>query len=154
MVAGGLNLSQAMAEAGPIDEHEFFELPRIAGHGAALSDRISPRRPGTGGNARFHVRFGSPAVRGQKICFSCFTVNNESAPNGMCTRVAAVKGRCPRPLDDGGLKLNQTTLVESISISEPRLAISRTLIEAKPSRSLRIIPKFYAKGSELIPNQI
>ena len=24
-------------------------------------------------------------------------------PNGIRTRVAAVKGRCPRPLDDGGL---------------------------------------------------
>ncbi len=26
-------------------------------------------------------------------------------PNGIRTRVAAVKGRCPRPLDDGGAHL-------------------------------------------------
>jgi hypothetical protein len=25
------------------------------------------------------------------------------APNGIRTRAAALKGRCPRPLDDGGL---------------------------------------------------
>src|SRR5690625_5239155 len=28
-----------------------------------------------------------------------------STPNGIRTRAAAVKGRCPRPLDDGGLSL-------------------------------------------------
>ena len=27
-----------------------------------------------------------------------------SAPNGIRTRAAALKGRCPRPLDDGGLR--------------------------------------------------
>ena len=29
-------------------------------------------------------------------------------PNGIRTRAAAVKGRCPRPLDDGGLSLLAT----------------------------------------------
>ncbi len=29
--------------------------------------------------------------------------NKNSTPNGIRTRAAAVKGRCPRPLDDGGL---------------------------------------------------
>src|SRR5699024_4015925 len=28
---------------------------------------------------------------------------NDRTPNGPRTRAAAVKGRCPRPLDDGGL---------------------------------------------------
>jgi hypothetical protein len=28
--------------------------------------------------------------------------NERSTPNGIRTRAAAVKGRCPRPLDDGG----------------------------------------------------
>ena len=31
-------------------------------------------------------------------------------PNGSRTRVAAVKGRCPWPLDDGDIKLNMAVL--------------------------------------------
>src|SRR5690349_10903815 len=34
---------------------------------------------------------------------------NESDPNGTRTRVTGVKGRCPRPLDDGASAYNQPT---------------------------------------------
>lgn len=34
-----------------------------------------------------------------------------STPNGIRTRAAAVKGRCPRPLDDGGLVLSDDRLL-------------------------------------------
>ena len=32
----------------------------------------------------------------------CSPPGQQSAPNGIRTRAAALKGRCPRPLDDGG----------------------------------------------------
>lgn len=32
-----------------------------------------------------------------------FHLSADRTPNGIRTRAVAVKGRCPRPLDDGGL---------------------------------------------------
>ena len=39
------------------------------------------------------------------LLFNCKTFTAVlRAPNGIRTRVTAVKGRCPRPLDDGDVK--------------------------------------------------
>ena len=48
-------------------------------------------------------------------------------PNGIRTRAAAVKGRCPRPLDDGGLLARISTTVDAreTSIKVTRWRIKR-----------------------------
>ncbi len=37
-------------------------------------------------------------ITDQRMCW------NDGVPNGIRTRVAALKGQCPRPLDDGDLR--------------------------------------------------
>ena len=46
-----------------------------------------------------------------RINFFLFKENKDGVPKGIRTPVTAVKGRCPRPLDDGdNFTLNLTTL--------------------------------------------
>ena len=53
------------------------------------------------------LKFVHPHFRGNKHLVTHFRIRKSrdfflpSAPNGVRTRVTAVKGRCPRPLDDG-----------------------------------------------------
>ena len=42
------------------------------------------------------------AIPGERYYFSSQSVRDLYTPKGIRTPVASVKGRCPRPLDDGG----------------------------------------------------
>ncbi len=59
----------------------------------------------------------NPAALRGPISFSVIEIRierYESDPNGTRTRVAGVKGRSPRPLDDGADAGNATTLPERL----------------------------------------
>ena len=50
----------------------------------------------------------------------------ESTPNGIRTRAAAVKGRCPRPLDDGGWTVPTLVAGELLRFDEfPQRTVGR-----------------------------
>src|SRR5947209_4301898 len=50
--------------------------------------------------------------------------NGRSDPDGIRTRVASVKGMCPRPLDDGATAIRSTSAsYEAPSVSVKRLTI-------------------------------
>ncbi len=49
---------------------------------------------------------------------------SRSTPNGIRTRVSALKGRCPRPLDDGGTGGRATLPVNVRSICGPRIYVN------------------------------
>ncbi len=51
----------------------------------------------------FHLRDFTPILPHLDCCFLQVVVLS-GVPNEIRTRVAAVKGRCPRPLDDGDRK--------------------------------------------------
>jgi hypothetical protein len=55
-----------------------------------------PSRECSSGTQTGHGLLGNPYLSEALNC------GETSAPNGIRTRAAALKGRCPRPLDDGG----------------------------------------------------
>jgi hypothetical protein len=65
----------------------WMDRPQVASAVTTMLD------PGGGGAGRRAWLPGRGTLTGE----------NSGAPNGIRTRVAALKGRCPRPLDDGGV---------------------------------------------------
>lgn len=59
-------------------------------------------------------------------------VTDAGVPNGIRTRVAAVKGRCPRPLDDGDRATRRRG--DTVTNSSPRHRVS-------PSPRLRLVTR-------------
>ena len=53
-----------------------------------------------------------------------FTLITLDTPKGIRIPVASVKGRCPRPLDDGGLFFRTFISVESVPVSVKSLGIT------------------------------
>ena len=81
----------------------FFDRQRVSGPKRAVEKTQRPVGRLTG-----------PHPRGRR------TRRGERAPNGIRTRAAALKGRCPRPLDDRGV----------CAVTEPRYAPAHTTGEA------------------------
>jgi hypothetical protein len=74
-----------------------------AAHGPPTSSETALTCEGTGRTWRWRI----PPKAGldlQNLSEIALTCGNSGAPNGIRTRAAALKGRCPRPLDDGGSK--------------------------------------------------
>ena len=63
---------------------------------------------------------------------------SKSDPNGIRTRVTAVKGRCPRPLDDR---------VRKRAISEARRSVASYL--GRINRSVRLLARGYKRAEKL-----
>src|SRR5882762_3570019 len=55
-------------------------------------------------------------------------------PNGIRTRVAAVKGRCPRPLDDGDVRLRMR-LICFVALGRPPRRTHLYACVGRPSRA-------------------
>lgn len=68
---------------------------------------LEPATSAVTGRRANQLRYGAlQQVRPIHLCRS--HTRPAGTPNGIRTRVAAVKGRCPRPLDDGGLRGRRT----------------------------------------------
>mgnify|MGYP006991987015 CR=1 FL=1 len=52
---------------------------------------------------RIRSQTKKPTAIGELVCTN--EVGMDGTSDGIRTRVAAVKGRCPRPLDHGGIKM-------------------------------------------------
>ncbi len=81
-----------------------------------------------------------------RICLKCLKAFG--VPDGIRTRVTAVKGRCPGPLDDG-----DASQVEQISLNTPP---SRLALEASCVKTLRAnvrIPNLYVSALPLHTRQ-
>ena len=71
-------------------------------HRPATPTGLEPATSAVTGRRANQLRYGAlQQVRPIELCRS--RARPAGTPNGIRTRVAAVKGRCPRPLDDGGL---------------------------------------------------
>ena len=52
---------------------------------------------------------------------NCLTKNNGGIPKGIRTPVTAVKGRCPRPLDDRDTLIPNRTLNDNVTVKSSSL---------------------------------
>ncbi len=65
------------------------------------------------------VASGANNGKARTLRHGLFAALNSGVPKGIRTPVTAVKGRCPRPLDDGDAKLATIVLVELGGIEPP-----------------------------------
>ena len=84
-------------------------------HRPATPTGLEPATSAVTGRRANQLRYGA-LQQVRPIELLCFHDCGSRTPNGIRTRVAAVKGRCPRPLDDGGL-LGRRTGVRRREIS-------------------------------------
>ena len=72
---------------------------QIAGFGLRLTFRVAALQRRT--DCEETTIFIALDDHGELVALHRRIVTEGGVPNGIRTRVAAVKGRCPRPLDDG-----------------------------------------------------
>jgi hypothetical protein len=125
--APGTGQADSLAEGLPVPRprpsHDFLaHLPRATLTSGTTLNAESEPRPCAEGDDRTqptHAVRNDPGLRRnrpnmkvahtirsrrdqQNLSEIALTCRNTGAPNGIRTRAAALKGRCPRPLDDGG----------------------------------------------------